>query len=226
MGLSRWEVFDAYIVIISGSTNGYIAEELLNAIGQKRDFTKDTFFRGANVEQGIKIERGNYSDTDIVIYKGTWLKDKTIFNVAPVLGSGDIVLKGANAIQPDRKLVGIQIANPSLGTSGSILQAVIGRRTQLIIPVGLEKRIWGNITEIAAKINSPSTTGLRILPIGGTIITELEAIHILTGASAELVAAGGILGSEGSCWIAASGTEDQLSKISHLIQSIIKESNL
>ncbi|WP_156496379.1 hypothetical protein [Clostridium coskatii] len=33
---------------------------------------------------------------------------------------------------------------------------------------------------------------------------------MLTGISAELVAAGGICGAEGSCWMAITGTEEQL----------------
>lgn len=208
------------IVIISGSTNGYIAEEILTFIDQKGDFSKSSFLRGVNVGLGNKIENDLYSNVDIVIEKGKWIKEKNIFNVADTLGCDDIILKGANAVDQERKLAGIQIGNPTFGTSGPILQAVIGRRTQLIIPIGLEKRVFGNIAEIAAKLNDPSTSGLRMLPISGTIITELEAIELLSGASAELVAAGGVLGAEGSCWIAVSGTKEQLEVASNVLNSV------
>lgn len=212
------------IVIISGSTNGYIAEEILTFIDQKGDFSKSSFLRGVNVGPGNKIKNGLYSNVDIVIEKGKWIKEKNIFNITDTLGCDDIILKGANAVDQERKLAGIQIGNPTLGTSGPILQAVIGRRTQLIIPIGLEKRVFGNIAEIAAKLNDPSTSGLRMLPISGTIITELEAIKLLSGASAELVAAGGVLGAEGSCWIAVSGTKEQLEVASNVLNSIKCES--
>lgn len=211
------------IVIISGSTNGYIAEEVLSKINQLDDFSKESFVRGINIGPGQKLETGNYSESDIVIEKGTWNKGKTIFDIAPYLGQHDIILKGANAVEPERKLAGIQIANPTFGTSAAILPAVIGRRTELIIPVGLEKRIFGNIGEIAAKMNAPSSSGLRMLPITGTIITELEAINILTGASAELIGAGGVNGAEGSCWIGVSGTDEQIKSAEEIIRSIANE---
>ncbi|MBU3179751.1 hypothetical protein [Clostridium psychrophilum] len=211
------------IVIVSGTTNGYIAEELLAMISQTDDFSKEMFFRGINVGLGIMPQKGKYSGTDVVIEKGKWIKEKTIFNVAQSLGKGDIILKGANAIDSERKVAGIQIANPTIGTSGPILQAVIGRRAQLIIPVGLEKRVFASISEIAAKLNEPSSTGLRMLPVSGTIITELEAIKILTGSSAELVAAGGVCGAEGSYWISVTGKQEQVDSASEIINSIANE---
>lgn len=211
------------IVIVSGTTNGYIVEELLTMIGQTDDFSKEMFFRGINVGLGIMPQKGKYSGTDVVIEKGKWIKEKTIFDVAQSLGQGDIILKGANAIDSERKIAGIQIANPTIGTSGPILQAVIGRRAQLIIPVGLEKRVFGSISEIAAKLNEPSSTGLRMLPVSGTIITELEAIKILTGSSAELVAAGGVCGAEGSYWISVTGKQEQVDSASEIINSIANE---
>lgn len=211
------------IVIVSGSTNGYVAEELLSQIGQKGNFDKKSFLRGVNTAPGVKVAKGEYSGTDVVIENGVWVKGKTIFDAAPGLGSDDVILKGANAVEPDRKLAGIQIANPKLGTSEPILEAVLGRRTQLIIPVGLEKRVFGSIAEMASRINSPSASGTRLLPVAGTIITELEAVQILSGASAELVAAGGIFGAEGCCWLAVSGSQEQLSAAENVIQSVQKE---
>ncbi|MFV0241041.1 MAG: hypothetical protein ACK5H4_13495 [Lacrimispora sphenoides] len=211
------------IVIISGSTNGYIAEEILSEIGQGADFSKASFMRGINLGPGKKATAGNYSESDIVIEKGIWQQGKTIFDVASSLGQHDIILKGANAVDSERKLAGIQIGNPTLGTSAAILPAVVGKRTELIIPVGLEKRIFGNIGEIAAKLNDPASTGFRMLPISGTIITELEAITLLTGVSAELIAAGGIKGAEGSCWIGISGTEEQVAAAGEILRAIANE---
>ena len=214
---------DHTVVIISGSTNGYVAEEILTQIGQKGDFDKKTFWRGVNAGPGAKLQKGAYSDCDIVIEKGVWVKGKTIFDVVQTLGVNDVILKGANAVQADRKQAGIQIGNPMFGTSGPILEATLGKRTQLVIPVGLEKRIFGSISEIASKINKPSASGTRLLPIGGTIITELEAVNLISGASAEIVAAGGVFGAEGGYWIAATGTEEQLDVIIEVIKEIQPE---
>jgi hypothetical protein len=217
---------DNTIVIISGSTNGYVAEELLLSIDQIGDFSKNTFFRGITTGPGKKIDVADaaYFNTDIVVEKGKWAKEKTIFDVAQSLGKGDIIVKGANAVDSERKLAGIQIRTANLGPSGPMMQAVIGKRSELIIPVGLEKRVFGNIAQIVSKINDTSTTtGLNMIPVSGTIITELEAIEMLTGASAELVAGGGIFGGEGGYWIAITGTEEQLHTARDIINSVINE---
>lgn len=212
------------IVVIAGSTNGYVGEELLLLIDQIGDFSRDTFHRGVTVGPGRKINaNGTYFNTDIVIEKGKWAKGKTMFDLGQELGKGDIIIKGANAIDSERKVAGVQIRTPNLGPSGPMMQAAIGKRTEVIIPVGLEKRIFGSITEAASKVNDPRTDGMRMLPLTGTIITELEAIEILTGASAELVAGGGIYGAEGGCWLAITGTDDQLNNVTNLINSIINE---
>ena len=34
------------VVIIAGTTNGYVAEEILSALGRAKDFKRDRFFRG------------------------------------------------------------------------------------------------------------------------------------------------------------------------------------
>lgn len=212
------------IVVIAGSTNGYVGEELLLLIDQIGDFSRDTFHRGVTIGPGRKINaNGAYFNTDIVIEKGKWAKGKTMFDLGQELGKGDIIIKGANAIDSERKVAGVQIRTPNLGPSGPMMQAAIGKRTEVIIPVGLEKRIFGSITEAASKVNDPRTDGMRMLPLTGTIITELEAIEILTGASAELVAGGGIYGAEGGCWLAITGTEEQLNTVTDLINSIINE---
>ena len=134
-----------------------------------------------------------------------------------------MVLKGANAVDAERKMAGIQIANANLGTSRPILEAYVGRQANLILPIGLEKRVFGNIAELAVRLNSASSAGPRLLPITGTIITELEAISILSGAKAELVSAGGILGAEGSIWLAVSGTAEQLKTASKWIRTVSSE---
>ncbi|MFZ3131323.1 MAG: hypothetical protein WA125_09540 [Desulfosporosinus sp.] len=81
------------------------------------------------------------------------------------------------------------------------------------------------INSIAKKLNSMNSTGLRYLPVSGNIITELEAMQIITGAEDELVAGGGVCGAEGSCWIAVSGTDEQLRNADNLIDNICSEPN-
>jgi hypothetical protein len=54
-------------------------------------------------------------------------------------------------------------------------------------------------------------------------MTELEAIALLTGATAKLVAAGGVSGAEGSVWLSVSGEPDQEERAAVLLQSVASE---
>ena len=88
------------LVIVAGTTNGYLAEALLDRFGQREDFTRVGFRRGANTAPGAKAETGPFANTDVVIRQGQWLRGRTIFDVAGELGPGDAVVKGANAVHP------------------------------------------------------------------------------------------------------------------------------
>ncbi|SEJ82829.1 hypothetical protein SAMN05660742_11898 [Propionispira arboris] len=211
------------IIIVAGTTNGYVAEELLNQIDQLGDFSRDTFFRGVTIKPGKNVVKGAYFAKDIVLKKGKWIKGENVFTSAPQLGPGDIILKGGNAVDAAHKEVGILIGHPEIGTSAPILQAVIGRRAELILPIGLEKRVFGDIGTIAAKLNATNASGVRMLAVSGTIVTELDALEHLTGVSAELVASGGIYGAEGSCWLTVTGREDQVGQALEIMKSIAGE---
>lgn len=219
------------IVIIAGTTNGYIAEELLKVIGNEKEFSKKRFFRGITLppkfvinETGRLLDESEFAG-DVILSSGKWLKGKTLFDVLDDLKNGDIILKGANSVNLESMQAGIYIGHPSAGTIGMALHAVVGRRVELYIPVGLEKRISGDISKIAKNLNSTNASGNRYMPVSGNIVTEIEAIKILTGAEAELVASGGIGGAEGSCWLAVSGTKGQLNNVDELIKTVKEEPN-
>ncbi len=217
------------VVIIAGTTNGYVAEEALNLVGSLKDFSRKRFFRGITLPPGQSItSEGRMIDEsafpgDVVIRKGVWQKGKTIFDVADELVEGDVILKGANALNLQKKQAAVLIGHPKSGTIGVILQAVAGRRVKLILPVGLEKRITGDLLDLAEKVNSPGVSGFRLLPVPGQVVTELEAINFLTGATAELIASGGVCGAEGSCWLAISGTREQEVAAEKLVLSVASE---
>ena len=217
------------IVIVAGTTNGYVAEEILSAIGQAKAFQRDHFYRGIilppnrpTTSTGRSYDESKFPG-DVVIRNGVYQKGKTIFDVVDDLGEGDVILKGANAVDLIQRRAAILIGAPKAGTIGASLPAVIGRRVKLILPVGLEKRIYENLDELAAKMNEPGKHGPRLWPVPGEIFTELDAIAMLTGASAQLVAAGGVCGAEGSIWLAVSGKPAQEKAAEVLIKSVVNE---
>jgi hypothetical protein len=203
------------IVIIAGTTNGYVAEELLAIIGQLEAFNRKRFFRGVTTPPAVKTtDTGRLPDEsqfagDVVIVNGSWERGKTIFDVVDSLKEGDVIIKGANSVDPDRKKAGILIGHPKGGTIIAALQTVIGKRVALVIPVGLEKRIADDIDDVARTLNRPGSAGFRLMPVSGEIITEIEAIKILFGLDARLIAAGGIGGAEGSVWLCVEGAKEK-----------------
>jgi hypothetical protein len=217
------------VVIVAGTTNGYAAEEILKTLGGAEGFSRKRFFRGITLPPGSDVtSEGRLSDEsafpgDVVITEGVWRKGKTIVDVVDELKEGDVILKGANAVDLNRKQAAILIGHPKAGTIAVALQAVLGRRVRLIIPVGLEKRVCGDLFCLAEKMNLPGAGGFRLFPVPGQVFTELEAVQLLTGATAELIAAGGVCGAEGSCWLAVSGTKKQEDAAEKLLASVAGE---
>ena len=216
------------VVVVAGTTNGYVAEEILGSLGVK-DFSRKHFFRGITMPQKKAVAgTGRLPDVsafpgDVVIVNGVWQKGKSIEDLVDSLKEGDVILKGANALDLKRRQAAILIGHPKAGTIGLALPAVVGRRVKLIIPVGIEKRVEGDLFELAKKMNAPGADGSRLLPVPGEVFTELDALKALTAADVELVAAGGVCGAEGACLIAVTGTEDQEEYAEQIFASVASE---
>ncbi len=217
------------IVVVAGTTNGYIAEELLSSLGVSEEFSRKRFFRGITLPPNqATTSKGRLSDDsqfpgDVVISKGVWQKGKELNDVAADLKEGDVILKGANAVDLQKKQAAVLIGHPQAGTAGTILQVVAGRRVGLIIPVGLEKRVPCDLFGLAEKLNAPGATGHRFLPLPGKVFTELDALALLAGVTAEVIAAGGVCGAEGSCWLAITGSESQEQVAQKLLSALDAE---
>ena len=209
------------LVIVAGTTNGYVAEEVLASLGQGEGFSRLGFRRGITVAPGAKAAQAELTG-DVVIVDGQWQRGKYITDVAAELREGDVVLKGANAFD-HRGQAAVQIGHPSGGTILAAVPAVIGRRVRMIVPVGLEKRVLEDVNVLAARINAPGSQGPRLLPIPGAVFTEIETIALLTGAGACLLAAGGVYGAEGAAWLGIDGSEEQVQAAAALIRSVAGE---
>jgi hypothetical protein len=209
------------LVIIAGTTNGYVAEEVLAALGQADEFSREGFRRGVTVPPDAKAPSFPFPG-DVVLVEGRWHKGLTVMDVADALKEGDVVLKGANAFDACGKAA-VQIGHPRGGTILAALPAVIGSRVRLIIPVGLEKRVFGDVDDLVRLCNLPGAEGPRLCPLPGQVFTELDALSLLTGAEASLIAAGGIYGAEGAAWIGVRGTDSQIDAAEALVSSVSKE---
>lgn len=225
----RKAIRNATVVVVAGTTNGYVAEEILKTYQIADQFSRKHFFRGLNLPTMLPVTKeGRLADEskfpgDVIIVQGVWQRGKTIVDVADSLKEGDVIIKGANALNLARNQAAVLVGHPKAGTIGVALPAIVGRRVRLIIPVGLEKRVEADLHELAAKLNAPGAGGYRLMPMQGEIFTELDALKVLTAAEVELIAAGGVCGAEGACWIAVSGEPEQEEFAAQVIASVAEE---
>lgn len=209
------------ILIVAGTSNAPVAYELLRQIGRDAEFCASRFFRGITTPPGASASCDLIGD--VVIQKGEWLKGKEVYDICDRLGKGDLLLKGANAVNLEESAAGVLLGNPAGGTVIPLMTAVYGKRARLIIPVGVEKRVTERISKIEALVNHPESQGLRFASLPGEVVTELEAISMLTGAKGYLIGGGGVLGAEGGAYFLAGGAPEQLDALRVLVKSIQKE---
>ena len=93
----------------------------------------------------------------------------------------------------------------------------------MILNVGLEKWVNCDLREMATRMNSPGTHGSRLLPVPGEAFTEIDAISIMTGSKAGLIAGGGVGGAEGCIWLALMGNDYQMARSEKPMKAISSE---
>ena len=139
-------------------------------------------------------------------------------NLFERMGAKDVYIKGVNALDQQRT-VGILIGNRTEGgTIGRVISASKQRGFKLVFPVGLEKLIPVSIKAAAKEaIKTKYTYSMGVncglLPCTeGIVITEMDAIKILSGASAIPIAAGGLDGAEGAITLVIKGETEEVTK--------------
>ena len=219
------------VIIIKGTTNAYVAEEIT---GKKADHA--AFVTGRiEPEKGAKNLPQVKAVNHIILEKGK-VVDIPLPEAAKKLKAGDVVIKGANALDYKNKMAATNILHPEGGTLGATFPIVVARKAHLVIPVGLEKLVAGDMVDLTLKMRepmeslpAPSGSSSSAFPghnipsmwlLTGEIVTELEAIKILTGATAFQCSAGGISGAEGGAWLVFRGTRDQVHKAMDLAHSV------
>jgi hypothetical protein len=219
------------VIIIKGTTNAYVAEEIT---GNKADHA--AFVTGRiEPEKGAKYLPQVKPVNHLILEKGK-VVDIALPDAVKKLKAGDVVIKGANALDYKNKIAAVDILDPSGGTTGITMPFIVARKAYLVIPIGLEKLVAGDVVDLTLKMRepveslpapagvSPSAFPGYTIPsmwlLTGEIVTELEAIKILTGATAFQSSAGGVSGAEGGVWLVFRGTRDQVTKALELTKSV------
>ncbi len=215
---------DGTILICTGSTNAFVLEEIT---GER--FLHYQYLTGHTLPQGSDSQSPipEHRRSDVVLRNGEIDENLDRFSVLQHMNPDDVYIKGANALDYERKVAGVLIGGfGSGGTIGTGIGHIIGRRLRLIIPVGLEKCIAGNLYEMADHLNRHddyTEDPPRMMPVRGDIITEIEALHILTGAEAVHIASGGIAGAEGAVRLLVRGNREQVGSARNLMADIAGE---
>ncbi len=234
-GVSRLEVVqralkNGRIVIAQGTTNAFVAEEILVEIGFSREEASEKVDR-KRFAAGICTDRTcivpkSERRREIIIKNGE-LEDKSLEEVLEELSDRDVFIKSANALDP-YGIAGILIAHPRGGTIGSVVGTVMARGVNFIIPVGLEKSVIYSVVEASRRVGGfmriDRSFGLPvgIMPIHGKIITEIDALKIFGADDAFQIASGGINGGEGSVVLCVEFKEDEKveEKMDHIMKII------
>ena len=211
------------ILINLGTTNAFLVEELL---GKK---IEKAIFSSGIIDGRTCIVPKDKRCNDILIENGKIVdkgekKEDTINR----LSSGDVFIKGANAID-SHGVAGIMLANSTGGTIGMAIGPIMAKGVNFVIPVGLEKMVFGSIIETSKHVGTErfdKSIGIPvgIVPVHGTVITEIEALKLLGAEEVYHIGSGGIGGAEGSVTLCVKCKE--LEKIADYVLSIKGEKNI
>ncbi|MFI4912794.1 MAG: hypothetical protein ACIAQZ_14110 [Sedimentisphaeraceae bacterium JB056] len=222
MHMVRRAMRKGMVIICKGTTNSYIAEELT---GEKITHGSYVLGRIYPNENANKLGAVHQMD-ELILIDGIPAENISLEKAVTMLSPGDVVIKGANLLDYRNKLAGVCIGSPTSGTAGTIMPYVIARRAELIIPIGLEKLIAGDLNDIASRLNN-STERLKDTPamftISGHIVTEIEAIRQFADVEVYETACGGIGGQEGGRWLAVEGAKHQVLKAMKAVEEIYGE---
>ena len=209
----------AYVIVAGGTSNAFVAQELLG-----RDFTPGRFTAGT-VTHGLLCvtDPKDRYPFPIILYKGQPVQ-KTLREALDDFHRETVVIKGANAIDLEGN-VGVITSGFDGGTVAAFIGTVTSQGLNLIVPVGLEKLVR-SVKESALYTGAKTLDytigadfGMYCL-VKAKPVTEIEALRILFGVEAKHVASGGIGGTEGAVVLVVMGEEARVKAAISLVESI------
>ena len=173
------------IYIAYGSTNIY----LLHHLG----IDVENYIAGCNYKSILNV---NENRPKPIILENGEIIDIKDFDIK----ADDIFIKGANALWYENglKQAAVLAADKNGGTFGNFYIKAVSRGAEIIIPSGHEKLIP---FYYSANQNVDFSTGSKVALLrlfAGSVYTEIESFRDLFGLTANIIAAGGILDTQGA----------------------------
>lgn len=138
------------------------------------------------------------------------------------MGPGDVIVTGANIIDSQGNAA-MLAGNNGGGLCGRGIISAVSEGAELIIAAGLEKLIPGRVEDSiinARRKGVDSSYGMAcgLIPLMGKVITELEAIELLTGIRPVIIGRGGLFEGTGSTLFQAEGSKEQTDKLQRYLK--------
>jgi hypothetical protein len=211
------------IGVARGTTNAYVLEEMM-AI---REFDKSLYVAGQIVPEGERLTScpGKKRLKEILFINGKPHEIDSLQDVVKDMSKGDIIIKGANALDPDG-IAGVLLGHPQAGTCGAFWGTVKAKGLTLIIPIGLEKLVAHSILYASAdmgieEIDLADGYKSGLFPLIGDVFTEVDALYTLFDLDdVTHVASGGVGGAEGAVTLLLVGEEDNVKKAYDFCQKL------
>jgi hypothetical protein len=156
-----------------------------------------------------------------VIEKGKLGGEEKLSSLLYRMTPSDVYVKGVNALDQEGN-VGILFGLK--GSMGYIQAARKKRHFTIIYPAGLEKLIPLPVKEAAKEAKFTQLEYGMGMPVGlfpcptGITVTEVQAIEILSGATAIPIASGGLGGAEGAITLVLKGKGSEVKKALSFIE--------
>jgi len=212
------------MIISEGTTNAYIVEELLGVNIPREVYACGVIAGGgmSSVPTEVRImpyllKCGKVVDNS----RANW---ELHAELTKEFEADDVLIKGATAVDQWGN-AGVFVAEGDGGGIGRDLPVVLSRGSHLIVPVGLEKLVPSvaeasrNCSILRFKHSFGFCPGVMPL-VNAKVVTEVQALKILTGVTAIHVASGGVGGSEGAVVLSLGGKEDAIDQAFELVKSI------
>ncbi len=209
---------EGLVIVSRGTSTAFVAEELVGSTLRKEYGTVGIITHGRLANTVPEGAVGPW-----VFRKGK-LVDEPAEEVLKEFTATDVSFKGANAIDPQGNM-GVLAQNDAGGTIGSIWGTLSARGAHLMVPAGLEKLI-PCVIDAAQKCGNliyryVMGENVGLVPVvNALVVTEIQALEVLTGVTATHVASGGVGGSEGAVVLALDGKDETVRCAYSLVESV------
>lgn len=181
---------------------------------------------GRITERGtVSVGKDSNAPHTVLVGNGEWINiDEDIPGKTSSLGCDDLIVCSANAIDGKGNAV-LMAGSEGGGDIGKSISNWYVEGVKVIIPVGIEKLVPGDLNETIKKtsrkgIEFSNGMAVGLLPLIGEIFTEVEAFKTIGDVEVSVIGSGGVYGAKGSAVFQIEGEVNEIDRIINLVREI------